>query len=585
MAFDGLVVRCIANELTGLLQGGRVDKIYMPDSEAVVIGVRSLGKNYKLYLSCNPSLPRMHLTNENRENPAVPPNFCMLLRKHLTGGHIVYIKQPDIERVIEIGIENRTEMGDTVVKRLIIEIMGRHSNIILVHQDGKIADCVRHVDASVSSLRLVLPGLMYESPPPQDKLSPFNVTRDIIEQTLFSCPDERKVDKFILEKFAGFSPAVAREIVYRGCGTVDIVYMSVTRAEVIAMAEIIEKLFCSVAENRFSPVIILGENRKPIDFSAIPLTQYNDLQRISSLSEYLDQFYINKEIRERMAARSGDMHKAVSNMLERYRRKSVLQRQSIDESEKMDELKLYADLITANIYRIKKGDKRISAANFYDENMQEVEIPLEGELTPAENAQRYYYKYNKLKNTAIAAKIQLKHSLQDIEYLESVQTAIENCDNLKELAEIKAELAAEGYIRLKAQKGKPKKEAAASQPSKFISSDGFTILVGKNNKQNDYLTLKLAKGHDIWFHTKNIPGSHTVIITDKKEAPAATIEQAAMLAAYHSKARASQNIAVDYTKISNVKKPSGAKPGMVIYVDYKTAYVTPDENKVKEMIM
>lgn len=584
MAFDGFAVRCLAHELSVRLSGGRVDKIYMPDNEAVVMAVRSLGKNHKVFFSCNPSLPRIHLTDHARENPAVPPSFCMLLRKHLSGGRILSVTQPGMERVIEFSIESRNELGDMVAKRLILELMGRHSNLILVHQDGKIADCVRHVDASVSSVRLVLPCLPYEPPPPQDKLSPLTVHKELLEQTLFSCPNEKKMDKFILERFAGLSPAVAREMVYRGSGLTDVVYMELSRTQILAISEQMHLCFKKAEECQFEPVIIYDHNNKPVDFSAVPLTQYPGQARVSSLAETLDQFYMDREIHGRMAQRSSDLLKSVNNLLDRSRRKAALQQQSIEDAVKMDKYKLYGDLITANIYQIQKGDKRLLADNFYEESMEKVEIPLKAELTPSENAQVYYSRYNKLKNTAVAAKEQLEHSQEDIAYLESVQTTIENCDSIQALSEIKAELAAEGFIRLKPQKGKPQKPSAVSSPARFKSDDGFEILVGKNNKQNDYLTLKLARGHDIWFHTKTIPGSHTVILTERRPVPERTLEQAAMLAAYHSKARGSQNIAVDYTEIKNVKKPSGAKPGMVIYVDYQTAYVTPDENKVKEMM-
>lgn len=584
MAFDGFAVRCLAHELSVRLSGGRVDKIYMPDNEAVVMAVRSLGKNHKVFFSCNPSLPRIHLTDHARENPAVPPSFCMLLRKHLSGGRILSVTQPGMERVIEFSIESRNELGDLVTKRLILELMGRHSNLILVHHDGKIADCVRHVDASVSSVRLVLPGLPYDSPPPQDKLSPLTVHKELLEQTLFSCPNEKKMDKFILERFAGLSPAVAREMVFRGSGLTDVVYMELSRTQLLAISEQMYLCFAKAAECQFEPVIIYGHDHKPVDFSAVPLTQYPGRARVSSLAETLDQFYMDRETHGRMAQRSSDLLKSVNNLLDRSRRKAALQRQSIEDAAKMDKYKLYGDLITANIYQIQKGDKRLLADNFYEESMETLEIPLKAELTPPENAQVYYSRYNKLKNTAVAAKEQLAHSQEDIAYLESVQTTIENCDSIQALSEIKAELAAEGFIRLKPQKGKPQKPNAVSSPARFKSDDGFEILVGKNNKQNDYLTLKLARGHDIWFHTKTIPGSHTVILTERRPVPERTLEQAAMLAAYHSKARDSQNVAVDYTEIKNVKKPSGAKPGMVIYVDYQTAYVTPDENKVKEMM-
>ena len=581
MAFDGITVGCIASELSRMLEGGRVDKIYMPDSDSIVMAVRSQGSNYKVFLSCNPSIPRVHLTTASRENPMTPPTFCMLLRKHLSGGRVLKVSQPGIERVIEFEIETRTEMGDITTFRLITEIMGRHSNIILVSAEGRISDCVRRVDGSVSSLRMVLPGMEYSSPPPQNKISPYNTDLQEITDILFDCPNEMKTDKYILEKFAGLSPMTAREFVARGSGETDAVYMELSRTQILQIAEEMNKVFGEIKEGRYNPTTIFDDTGKPMDFSGIEIKQYKNTGSPGILSEYLDKFYIDRERHARLSQKSADITKTVNNLLQRYRKKAILQKQSVDEAEKMDGYRLKGDLITANIYRIKKGDKRVCVENFYNE-CEEIEIALDGELTPAENAQKYYARYNKLKNTAAAAAVQLRQSLEDIEYLESVSTAIENCDNVKDLAEIKTELEAEGYIKIK-NKGKGKNDKP-SMPARFLSSDGFEILVGKNNRQNDYLTLKLAKNHDIWFHTKTIPGSHTVIITEKRDVPDNTIEEAAMLAAYHSKARKSGNVPVDYTLVRYVKKPSGAKPGMVIYTDYKTAYVTPDENKVNGMM-
>lgn len=580
MAFDGITVRCIAGELNKLLAGGRIDKIYMPAGDSIVMTVRSLGKNHKVFLSCNPSLPRVHLTTAVRENPAAPPNFCMLLRKHLSGGRLTAVRQPGMERIIEFEAECRNEMGDTVTLRLIAEIMGRHSNIILA--GGRIIDCVRRVDASVSSVRMVLPGMEYEAPPPQNKISPLETDYNEIYSKLLECPNEKKVDKYILESFSGLSPMAAGEYLFRGTGMTDAVYMELSTTQVAETARAIAESFEKIKKFEFSPTAVFDDTGKPMDFSAMDIRRYGNTQKLETLADYPDKFYIDREVHAKMAQKSADTAKTVHNLLQRYRKKAILQKQSIDEARDMDKYRIFGDLITANIYRIAKGDKRVTVPNFYEEG-KETEIALEGELTPAENAQKYYARYNKLKNTAAAAKIQLKHSAEDIEYLESVSAALENCTSLKDLAEIKSELEGEGYIRAKAVKGAKKKETAA-MPSRFVSSDGFEILVGRNNRQNDYLTLKLAKKNDIWFHTKNIPGSHTVIVTEGKPVPETTVEEAAVLAAYYSGARASGKVPVDYTAVKYVKKPSGAKPGMVIYTDYKTAYVTPDENKVNEMM-
>lgn len=579
MAFDGIAVRCIATELNKLLLGGRIDKIYMPDRDEIIICFRSLGKNRKLLLSCNPSLPRVHFVERSRENPLSPPPFCMLLRKQLSGGKLISVNQPGMERIIEFGVESKNELGDTVIRYLIVEIMGRHSNIILTDENKKITECIRRVDASVSRARLVLPGIGYEYPPPQNKKIPENITFEDVKKIIFDCPNEKHLDKHILENFAGFSPMLSREPVYRACKDASPVYMQISATEAEQTAHELFSVITALKDGAFSPCIICDDNGKPKDFSAIRISMYEKCYDVSSLSESLDGFYYEREFHTKLMRRGSDMIKNVANLLDRYRRKALLQQDAIAESEKKDEYKIYGDVITANIYKIRKGDKRLIAENFYDGT--EIDISLDAQLSPAENAQKYYGMYNKLKNTAEKAKIQLEHSLKDIEYLESIQTAIENSESLSDLAEIKNELYDEGYI--KRPKSVKKEKEKQSMPIKFVSSDGFDIFVGKNNRQNDYLTLKLAKKQDIWFHTKTIPGSHTVVSAENKEVPENTLKEAAMLAAYHSKAKNSQNVPVDYTVIKNVKKPSGAKPGMVIYVDYNTIYVTPDEEKIQIM--
>ncbi len=582
MAFDGITMKCIAYELNSRLCSGRVDKIYMPDKDAIVISARSGGKNYKLFLCCNPSIPRIYLTESARENPLSPPVFCMLLRKHLSGGHITHISCPDVERVIEIGIESKNELGDIGTKRLILEIMGRYSNILLVNENGAIADCVRKIDASAPGERILLPGVKYVLPSKQDKISPLETDFAEIRSTISACPDDFKMDKHILNSFAGLSPAVARDFVYATCGDMDAPGMSFNDEMKTVLAKHIAETFDKIKNSKFEPVIIKNDDNTPFDFSCFDLKQYGTKERSSALCEVLDDFYIEREVRQRLSQKSAEISKTVSNLLARYRKKAALQQQDIENAGQMDKYKLYGDLITANIYRINQGYARLIAQNFYDENLSEVEIPLDVNLTPSKNANKYYTKYNKLKSTAIHAAKQLEITNADIEYLMSVESSIATCENMRDIAEIRRELEVGGYIKMPKTAGKPKKDGEVVL-NKFISSDGFEIYVGKTSRQNDYLTIKFARSRDIWMHTKNIPGSHTVIITGGKQVPDRTLEEAANLAAYYSKARQSSGVAVDYTEIKNVKKPSGAKPGMVIYEDYYTIYVTPDEKKVKEM--
>lgn len=580
MAFDGILITCLTKELNSLLKGGRVDKIYMPDRDTVVMAVRSLGKNYKLFLSSNPSMPRISLTQQTREYPQNPPMFCMLLRKHLSGSRLLSVLQPDMERIVQLEFETKNELGDTVIKKLTVELMGRHSNIIFLNEENKVLDCTRLVDASVSSVRTVLPGITYQPPPPQEKISPLNVDEKKVTDVILSCPPEQKIDRFILEKFAGLSPMLAREPVCRATGNTEIFAGELTDELLLSVAKKLWDIILQVQKGEFTPGLILDEKGNPFDFEAIEICQHR-VKPVECIAEILDEFYLSRELKGRMSQQSGDIMKIVTNLIERSARKAAILQDDIKNAEKKDLCRLYGDIITANIYKIKKGDRQLVTENFYSEKGEKITVPLDSELTPPENAQKYFARYNKLKNTEVFAKEQLEIAMADIEYLKSVQMSLENCENLKELSEIKSELASEGYLKRAKTGGKQK--VKPSSPDKYLSSDGFEILVGKNNKQNDYLTLKLASNSDIWFHTKNIPGSHTVIVSGGKTVPDSTMTEAAMLAAYYSKARGSSNVAVDYTQIRNVKKPAGAKAGMVIYVDYKTAYVTPDEAKIKEL--
>lgn len=585
MPFDSITTTCIAKELNALLSEGRVDKIYMPDSYDIIMNVRARGQNRKLLLSCNASFPRVYLTDALRENPMTPPNFCMLLRKFLTGGKILSIQQYDLERIIEFAIEVRSELGDIVVKKLIVELLGKYSNILLVHENGKIADCIRHVDDTVTSMRLVLPGLPYELPPKMEKQPPFSCDKGQFFSIISEATPGKPVDKVLLENILGLSPLLSREITYRALHRTDLTVMELTNNQIYDVAAELARFFDQVKEGEFSPVL-LYDGTKPVDFAPIPITQYESLytiQTVSQLCESLDSFYLERERHNKMTTLSRDMAKTVNNLVQRCRKKMHLQEQSVQDAEKRETDKLYGDLITANIYQIAPGDRILKAINFYEEQQPEVEIKLDPTLTPSQNAQKYYARYNKLKSTAENAAQQLEKSAADLEYLESVATAISQCESTTDLREIKAELTSGGYIKNRQKAGKQKQKDTISMPTEYTSSDGFTILVGKNNKQNDFLTLKIARGNDIWFHTKNIPGSHTVIISEGQEVPETTILEAAVLAAYHSKARASSNVPVDYTQIRNVKKPGGAKPGMVIYVKNKTLYVSPDEALVLKL--
>ncbi len=574
MAMDSISVRALTVELNEQLSGGRVDKIYQPERGEIIISVRSGGVNYKLLLCANPSFPRVHITESKPENPATPPMFCMLLRKHLSAGKILRVYQHSFERVMKIDIESRDELGELSVKTLIAELMGKHSNIILVDHTGRIIDSIYHVDITVSSLRQILPGLTYENPPSQGKMSPLAVTADEVSEKL-SC--EGDASKNIVNGFMGISPLSAREIVYDALGSADAAADDENKKEKISGS--FDKFFSKVKLAEFSPQIVYNSESKDImDFSAVDIRQYEDMAKIKTfetMSEAVERFYSGKASAASLKQKYADLSKVISINLDRCRKKLQIENETIAKAEKREKYKVYADLIMANLYAIKKGEKSVTLDNFYDEDGGKVTITLKEDLTPAENAQRFYTRYNKEKTAYNETVKQREKNLEEIDYLESVAEALQKADNSEEIRQIRDELAEQGYVRLRGEA--KRKKAEKPTPLHFVSSDGYDIYVGKNNKQNDYVTLKLSRPTDIWLHTKGIHGSHVIIKTeDAMLVPDRTYEEAGMLAAYYSKGRASAQVPVDYTEVYNVKKPSGAKPGMVIYVKYSTMYVTPE---------
>lgn len=584
MALDGVVISALCSELSEKLPGGRIDKIHQPERDELVISVRCYGGAYRLLICANPSYPRIHITNTQKENPEKPPMFCMLLRKHLMGGKILSVSQEGFERIVKIGIESYDEMGYLSEKTLIVEIMGKHSNIILTDKDGKILDSIIHVDISVSSVRQVLPGLSYELPPAQSKKNPLDETRESIESEL--CHDESPIWKKLLEGYTGISPLVAREAVHRALGRCDIAGIEAIREDLGKVALNFYSIICDIKEKSFNPCIITDTaTKKPLEFCAIDISQYGNAaktEHFATMNEAVENFYMKKAAAESIRQRSGDLLKFLQTSLERCYKKLSLQHEILKKASKRDKHKMYGDLLTANIYRISQGMKEITLENFYSENMEEVTIPLKTDISPAKNAQRYYIKYNKEKTAELETLKQKKLNEEEIYYLESVQEAVLRCETNSEITQIRDELIEEGYLKNKGRLQKRKKESIT--PMHFVSDDGYDIYVGKNNKQNDYVTLKLARSTDIWFHTKEIHGSHAIVKTeDAMLVSDETYFQAARLAAFYSKGRGSENVPVDYTEVKNVKKPSGAKPGMVVYVNYNTLYVTPSEEEKERL--
>ena len=585
MPFDGVATACIVHEFNQLLLGGKIDKVYQPESDEIRLSVRANGASYQLVFSANASTPRVHITTEQKENPLSAPAFCMFMRKQLCGTKITAVTQPEMERVLKLTVEGYNELGDLTQKHLYAEIMGRHSNLILVSAEGKILDAIKRVDFSISSVRQILPGLPYTLPPKQDKANPLETNTKQFLSLLNAVSVDTPVQKFLLNSFCGVSPLLARELTYQTFGQTATVIADVSEGWKHRLAENCCQFFEQVQNGVFSPCVILDpKTEKPMDFSPVSIRQYGNATRTETaptLSEAMCSFFQLRDHAERMRQRTSSILHILTNHLERCHKKTKLQEETRLELENREQLKICGDLLIANLYRIESGATTVTLPNYYSEGGEEITIVLDPQKTPSQNAQQYYKRYNKAKNAEIALLEQERINNEETAYLESVFDALSRADSPAEIAEIREELQEQGYI--KRTPLKRKNAAQAGAPLRFISSDGFVILTGRNNRQNDYVTLKLSRAEDIWFHTKNIPGSHTLIKSGGTEVPQQTLLEAAIIAAYHSKAGASSNVPVDFTAVKNVKKPAGAKPGMVIYDYYHTLYVTPDETLVEKL--
>lgn len=586
MAFDGFVTHSIVRELNNKLISGKIDKIYQPEKDEIIISVRTLAGNYRLLLSAVSSNPRIHLTELSRQNPINAPLFCMILRKHLTGGKIINISQQDFDRIIKIDIECYTEMGDLTTKSIIIEIMGRHSNIILIKEDKKIIDSIKHIDGTISAVRQVLPNLFYELPPNQEKTNPECTSHISFAKKLNEYASDTLLDKVLLSEFMGMSPLMSREIVYRITGNTKTFLHEVNTDDFAKQTcellhDIIKK------ENKASVVLDIS-TKKPVAFSCIMLSQYDGSGEISdcdSISQAVENFFASRDLQDRLLQKSAGITKVINNNIDRCEKKIAIHADILEKSGKREQYKIYGDLLTANIYKIEPGADSVTVTNYYSEKNEEISISLQPELSPSSNAQRYYKLYAKTKAAELHAKEQLRDAESEKTYLESVLDSIKRAETYQDISEIREELSEQGYISSGVNKNAKKKHKEKSSPMEFVSSDGYTILVGRNNKQNDELTIRMAFSTDIWLHTKIIPGSHTIIRTNQNpdNVPNNTILEAATIAAYFSKAQSSSGVPVDYTQIKNVKKPNGAKPGLVIYETNNTVYVTPDKDLVEKL--
>lgn len=581
MALDGCFLRLLKNEIEQRALGGKVERIFQPSREELVFHLRGKNERLRLFFSARAGSARVHFTETSPENPQNPPMLCMLLRKHLVGARLSAVGMQGLERVLLFEFDAYNELQDQVKLTLAVEIMGRHSNIILVDNEGKIIDSVKRVDLTVSSVRLVLPGLEYEAPPAQNKL---NLTEADVEEILagIEALKEQGLDSALLSVLQGVSPIVCRELAFLAAGSEDASNLMSERTRQ-RLGFFLGQLKEQVDRGNGSFTMVSDLSGKPFDFSFMNITQYGlnaVTKQYSGASALLDEFFSQRDTVERMRQKSQDLLNVLTNAHDRISRKLIAQRAEIEENEKCEEKRIFGDLIKANIYRLEKGAFYADLENYYEQDNPVVRVPLDPLLTPAENAQRYYKQYRKAKTAAVVLKEQIEQGEQELLYIDTVFDALSRAQTEGELTEIRAELAESGYLRAVSRKQKP---PAALPPHRFVSSDGFEIFVGRNNKQNDKLTLQKATKNDIWLHTKNIPGSHTIIVTKGGEPPAQTIMEGAALAAFHSKAVFSSKVPVDYTPVKNVHKPKGAKPGMVIYHSNKTVYVTPDKELVERL--
>ena len=565
MAFDGITIAGITKELNQLLTGGRIYKIAQPESDELLLTVKNNGSQYRLLLSADASLPLVYLTDKNKQSPMTAPGFCMLLRKHLQNARILDITQPGLERIIRIRLEHLNEMGDLCQKTLVIEIMGKHSNIIFCIL-YTIIDSIKHISGIVSSVREVLPGREYFIPQTQSKQEPLafleetpDAGRQDFKEKLLSMP--MPLYKALYCAYTGFSPVMAQEICFRAGLDGDIPAGSQTPEALERLYDTFLALLKQIASGDFQPNIIY-EKKTPIEFAALPLTLYADKDAVSfdSVSEVLEHYYEEKNTLTRIRQKSADLRKIVQTALERNIKKYDLQLRQMKDTEKREKYRIYGELLNTYGYGAEPGARSLEALNYYTDEM--ITIPLDDTLTPSENAKKYFDKYGKMKRTFEALSELTIEVKAEIEHLESIAAALDIALQEEDLVQIKEELIESGYIR---RKGGGKKIKVTSRPFHYLSSDGFHMYVGKNNYQNDELTFKLASGNDWWFHAKGIAGSHVIVRTEGKELPDRTFEEAARLAAWYSKGREQEKVEIDYLQKKNVKKPNGAKPGFVVY--------------------
>ena len=576
MPLDAICLSAVVAEIRPQLVGNRIEKIQQPSRDQIILVLRG---NRRLLLNAGANQPRIHMTSQLRDNPAQPPMFCMLLRKYIGNGRIVEVEQTPLERVVTLTIDAMDELGEMSRYRLVLECMGRHSNLILVAPDGHVIDCMRRVDFEMSQQRQVLPGLFYHLPPMQDKLSPLSVEEDEFNRLLGVCAPDMPLDRWLLDTFTAISPLIARELVFRACGSTD------GSSEIAAdrLWDVFSAWQHCVNEDRMQAQILLRDG-KFSDFTYTDIQQYGGFAQCreeESFSALLDGFYEGREQAERVRQKGQDLLKTVINARDRVRRKIALQEKEYEQTQDRDKLRICGELITANLYRMERGSNKTIVQNYYEPDCPNMEIQLDARLTPQENAAKYFKQYNKAKTAEKILTEQLLRGREELLYLESVLQQLQQAEAEQDFNDIRTELTDGGYIRSHGKK-QPGFQRA-SKPREFRSTTGLRILVGRSNRQNDQLTCKIAGPRDIWLHTQKIHGSHVILCTEGGEADDQSLCEAAMLAAYYSQGRESGKVPVDYTPVRYVKKPAGAKPGMVIYTTYQTMYVSPDAEIAKKL--
>lgn len=571
MAFDGITIANIVTELNQTITGGKINKIAQPENDELIITIKNQRKQYRLFLSASASLPLIYLTETNKPSPLTAPNFCMLLRKHIGSGRIIAIEQPGMERIIRFTIEHLNELGDLCTKYLIVEIMGKHSNIIFCNEEDQIIDSIKHVSAHMSSVREVLPGRPYFIPETQSKLNPFVLTEEIFQEKIF--PRPVNVAKAIYTSITGISPLMAEEVCYRAGIDGGIPTDGLEDVERVHLAHTFLRMVDDIRDGHFEPNIIY-KGKEPVEFACFPLSQYQDYRAVSypSIFPVLETYYAEKNIVTKMRQKTVDLRKIVQNALERNVKKYQLQQKQLKDTEKKEKYRVWGELLNTYGYEVEPGAKSMEALNYYTNEM--IQIPLDETMTPQENAKKYFDKYSKLKRTKEALDTLLQETGDEIKHLESIAASLDIASSEEDLVQIKEEMMEYGYVKRKNTGGK--KVKVTSRPYHYISSDGYDIYVGKNNFQNDELSFKFASGNDWWFHAKGQPGSHVIVKSKNEELPDRTFEEAGKLAAYYSKGRQAPKVEIDYTQKKNLRKPTGGKPGFVVYYTNYSLLIEPD---------